>query len=403
MTNEAEDIIGIEFKVKLPDGMDFDNSNPVDCPPFELTLDPRFPYTGRTNKTYQHSINFSKREDGYWYIIISSTQLNPIKRLSGEILKGYFVTDANMEPGIYPIIVKETILGKSGTVKAETAEIASSYVVIGESHSPATATDIDLSGMTGYIPSFVVEQLNTDIASNTNLRSLNLSGTTYENLGATLQVPNNEDLLWYTSDKATLNRTFAADKWSTLCLPVTLQTSALKGTPTIKTMESYDDSDGTITLGDVTTMEKGKPYMVKCASATKLINEVAISDCESVSIGAGSVSSGSLTMKGSYQATTVSSTASKTYYGFSNDQFVGVNVGGTGKVKPFRAYLEYEGAAKTRSIGFVGEGDATGISVAKSENADAEGPVFNLQGMRMDNAIQTKGVYLRNGKKLIVK
>lgn len=396
------DVKNLQFDLLLPDGIEFEEA--------DMEVDEiRIPYTGSRRKTFLFTFDTNVLSSGYTRYMFtphtdSNNELAVIPTGSGPIMRIYFTTTKTISSGVYPILMENILLVKSVEEGGQqTSTSASSYLSVTGNNSTSTATDIDLSGMTGYVPSFVVEQLNTDIASNTNLRSLNLSGTAYGNLGATLQMPNNEDLLWYTSDKATLNRTFAADKWSTLCLPVTLQTSALNGTPTIKTMESYDDSDGTITLGDVTTMEKGKPYMVKCASATKLINEVAISDCETVSTGAGSVSSGSLTMKGSYQATTVSSTASKTYYGFSNDQFVGVNVGGTGKVKPFRAYLEYEGAAKTRSIGFAGEGDVTGISAAKGEDADAEGPVFNLQGMRMDNAIQTKGVYLRNGKKLIVK
>lgn len=402
MNNGSNSIWAYQFDIKLPNGMTFDTAED----PFELSGD-RYPTTGRgANKKPKHMLSYDieNQTDGWCRVVVSTTDADRITGESGEIITAYYVTDNSMAPGVYPIQVKGTVLSISGSEKIKPEE-STSYVVIssdGTTNLLESLTDVDLSALTGYIPSFVVEQLNADIASNANLRSLNLSGTTYENLGAELQVPNNDDLLWYTSDKAALNRTFAAEKWSTLCLPFTLQASALSGTPTIKVMESYDDSDASITLSDATTLEKGKPYMVRCASETKLINNVSISDPEPVGNEPGSVNSGKLTMKGTYQGTTVSSTAAKTYYGFSNDKFVGVNVGGSGRVKPFRAYLEYEGAAGTRSIGLGDDNGTTAIEKI-ADDGEADSPLYNLQGMRIEGTPRAKGVYLRNGKKQIIK
>ena len=324
-----------------------------------------------------------------------------IKAGQGVMMKIPYKTEASMEDGVYPILMSNIRLDKSVTETVVVAS-ASSYVVIGDSKSPTSATDVDLSGMTGYIPSFVVNQLNTDIASNGNLRSLNLSGTTFANLGATLSVPNNDNLLWYTSDKASLNRTFTADKWTSICLPVTLEVSSLVGTPVVKKMESYDATEGSITLADVTTMEKGKPYMIKSVSNSQLFGDVTISASESATeTEAGSFVSGKMSMKGTYQYLEVSSTASKTYYGFSNGKFVGVTVGGVGKVQPFRAYLELDDAAGSRSISIEGEGTTSIDDIIEDDQSDS--PIYNLQGVKMDNGYRAKGVYIRNGKKEIYK
>lgn len=387
----SDDIWAIQFFLYLPEGM----SLPVKS---NGSL-----YTTLTDRTYDEeeeedvlTCASSYNSSGNYYTIMFYTATtNVIKKGSGSILTIRYTTESTMADGVYPVIIKSTKIETGEHVQSTTPE-TSSYVVIGD----AMPEHIDLSGMTGYVPSFVVNQLNSDLSANT--KSLNLSGVKYEDLGADIVMPDGSDMLWYTSDKAALNRTFAAEKWSTLCLPFTLQASALSGTPTIKVMESYDDSDASITLSDATTLEKGKPYMVRCASETKLINNVSISDPEPVGNEPGSVNSGKLTMKGTYQGTTVSSTAAKTYYGFSNDKFVGVNVGGSGRVKPFRAYLEYEGAAGTRSIGLGDDNGTTAIEKI-ADDGEADSPLYNLQGMRIEGTPRTKGVYLRNGKKQIIK
>lgn len=402
MTNEEENIIGIQFEIKLPDGMDFDVSDPVNYPPFELILDPRFPYTGRT-KVYQHSVNYGDKDaEGFWTVVISSSQLNPIKELSGEIMKGYFTTDPSMEPGIYPIIIRNAKLGISGSEKAETADIACSYVVIGDSKSPKNATDVDLSGMTGYIPSFVINQLNTDIASNSNLKSLNLSGTTAANLGASITAPAGSEMLWYTSDKASFNRTFTKGNWSTVCLPFGLgstQVNALKADCEITEMSTYDATNFSFTTAEVSSMEAGKPYLVKCtASANKdLFADVSISGTTD---SPSSTTSGNLAMKGTFTNTNLTSTTSQNFYGFTNGTFVHAT---TGTVQPFRAYLELTGSAGTRTIGFDGDGSGTTSINSVTEISAEDTPVYNLQGMNINQKQPAKGVYVRNGKKIIIK
>lgn len=390
LVNESFDVANLQFDILFPEGMEYADY-------YECT--DRIPHK---KTSYDFSFQTAVQSSGYTrFMGVPGGQLRPIKIGEGTILRINFSTVANMQPGIYPILIENVKLVKTVTESIYLPNSVS-YVVIGTSNPLSTDAHIDMSGMTGYIPSFVIDQLNTDIASNTNLKSLNLSGTTVDNLGAELSVPTNDDLLWYTSDKASLNRTFTADKWSSVCLPVTLETSSLSGTPLIKKMDSYDTTEGYISLTDVTTMEKGKPYMVKTASNSKLFNNVAITASESVSSEPGSFTSGNLTMKGTYQYTTVSSTASTTYYGFSSGKFVGVNVGGTGRIQPFRAYLELNGAAGSRSIFLAEDGETTKIDKVIDDN-QPESHLYNLQGMRMDNGCKTKGVFIRDGKKVIIK
>lgn len=397
LTN-SDDIWAIQFNLYLPDGM----SLPVrSSGSLYTTLTDRSLYDDEEEELEFTCSSSYNSTGNYYTIMLYTATTNVISSGNGSILTVRYTTQSTMADGVYPITIRP-LKYETGDHKQITTPEISSYVVIGDTNPLSTEAHVDMSGMTGYIPSFVVNKLNTDIASNTSLKSLNLSGTTVDNLGAELSVPTNDDLLWYTSDKASLNRTFTADKWSSVCLPVTLETSSLSGTPLIKKMDSYDTTEGYISLTDVTTMEKGKPYMVKTASNSKLFNNVAITASESVSSEPGSFTSGNLTMKGTYQYTTVSSTASTTYYGFSSGKFVGVNVGGTGRIQPFRAYLELNGAAGSRSIFLAEDGETTKIDKVLDDN-QPELHLYNLQGMRMDNGCKTKGVFIRDGKKVIIK
>lgn len=67
------------------------------------------------------------------------------------------------------------------------------------------------------------------------------------------------------------------------------------------------------------------------------------------------------------------------------------------QINPFRAYLTAEGAGARLAIEFTDE--VTGIEEIASANA--EGRAFNLAGQRVTNP--TKGLYIQNGKKVLVK
>ena len=67
-------------------------------------------------------------------------------------------------------------------------------------------------------------------------------------------------------------------------------------------------------------------------------------------------------------------------------------------IKPFRAYLTADGA-EVRSLGIVLGGETTAIkSVAEAEG---EGAIYSLSGVRISQP--TRGIYVKNGKKVVVK
>ncbi|MBR1932119.1 MAG: hypothetical protein IJ841_00305 [Prevotella sp.] len=398
------DVRNLQFDLLWPDGIEYEE--------YDMEVDEiRIPYTGTRKKTFLFTFDTNVLSTGYTrYMFTPHTNANNelavIPSGSGAIMRFYFTVSKTTRPGVYPILMDNILLVKSvqeGGV--QTSVSASSYIVIGAGNE--TATDIDLSGMTGYIPSFVVNQLNEDIASNANLKSLNLSGTTLDNLGADLSVPDNANLLWYTADKASLNRTFTAGNYATVCLPFDVAGSTLNALQTngckVLRLSSFNGSDE-VTFEETDEMIAGIPYLIKCGpNVTELFKDVDISNAVSISTEPGSTTSGNLSMRGTYVYTEPESTQGLTVYGFKDNEFLGINSGGKGKVQPFRAYIELEGAAGARKLKIAGSTDnATGIETAKDAEALRNTPIYTLEGVKVNEAT-TKGVYVGNGKKVIVK
>lgn len=100
---------------------------------------------------------------------------------------------------------------------------------------------------------------------------------------------------------------------------------------------------------------------------------------------------------GSYTAQNVANV-----YGYANGKFVKAN---TGSVKPFRTYVKVAGTqAAPMAFGVNIEGTVTGINNATTA-ATAKEAIYNLQGVRVSGDLKhlTKGVYIVNGQKVVVK
>lgn len=97
---------------------------------------------------------------------------------------------------------------------------------------------------------------------------------------------------------------------------------------------------------------------------------------------------------------------------YANDK-LGFFVSSSANMTPFKAYLDLTGLGEQanevaqRSTFQFGAADddttPTGIRVTKTVvNEDEDAPYYDLQGRRLDRKPTTKGIYVRNGKKILV-
>ena len=94
--------------------------------------------------------------------------------------------------------------------------------------------------------------------------------------------------------------------------------------------------------------------------------------------------------------TTATAVTADTYFGLSGNKFVKV---GAGTIKAGKALLPATEVSGARELTFVFD-DATGIKQVESSKMNVE-DIYNLNGQKVQNP--TKGLYIMNGKKVIIK
>ena len=146
----------------------------------------------------------------------------------------------------------------------------------------------------------------------------------------------------------------------------------------------------------VATTEANKPYLVVTTDG-EFINKLTNVQVKATTGADLTTTVGAVSHIGSYTAQNVANV-----YGYTNGKFVKAN---TGSVKPFRTYVKVAGTqAAPMAFGVNIEGTVTGINNATTA-ATAKEAIYNLQGVRVSGDLKhlTKGVYIVNGQKVVVK
>lgn len=146
----------------------------------------------------------------------------------------------------------------------------------------------------------------------------------------------------------------------------------------------------------VATTEANKPYLVVTKDAD-FINNLTNVQVKATTGADLTTTVNGVSHIGSYTAQNVANV-----YGYANGKFVKAN---TGSVKPFRTYVKVAGLqAAPMAFGVNIEGTVTGINNATTA-ATAKEAIYNLQGVRVSGDLKhlTKGVYIVNGQKVVVK
>ncbi len=202
----------------------------------------------------------------------------------------------------------------------------------------------------------------------------------------------------------TLKRTLQTGGWNTFCAP--FSTATPSGWTLKKlTGSSFDSSTGQLTLdfGDAVSIEAGRAYLVKVTA--NVVNPT----FEGVTIA------------------NVTTTTETTYADFvpvmnptpltANDKTVLFVSGGnkltypskTSNINGFRAYFQLKGdaAASANAFAMSFDNGSTGITEIDDSQAhdvrfDTDG-IYTLDGRRIEGQPTAKGIYIQNGRKVIIK
>lgn len=157
-----------------------------------------------------------------------------------------------------------------------------------------------------------------------------------------------------------------------------------------------DANDGKVHMQPVTETEANVPYMFM-PNIDKII-------LESIKVEAATSSPEytikGMTFKGCFEKTTIESNGSANYYCFVDDQFVRV-LDNSVTVKTFRAYMTADASDASFSNTLdIDWGDGT-TSIKNMKVGINDNIYYDLQGRRV--LYPQKGIYIVNGKKVILK
>ena len=231
------------------------------------------------------------------------------------------------------------------------------------------------------------------------------------------------------ADVTLQGRTLYKDgSWNTLCLPFALdatRTAELLEYPeALMTLKSTSFEGGTLTLTfeDATAIEAGKPYIVKWTRATDYTDDnthnlyAPTFSCVPITQSTASVKTQDIDFVGSYSPISLSANDNTVLYlGADNTLYYPSTAMTIGSC---RAYFQLKGdltagdsgpqAIRAFKLNF---GEETGLETVHGEGfmVNGEGFMVNgfgwytLDGRRLDAQPAAPGIYLHNGRKLLIK
>ena len=198
-----------------------------------------------------------------------------------------------------------------------------------------------------------------------------------------------------------LSRTLVADKWNTFCVPfdIDLTDGKLNGVE-VRVMEFMDVESNIMCFGATTNIKAGEAYLIKPLNESitnPILPNVTISSKEPKTLDTGNYS-----FVGVYSPKSFDEQASK----------VSLFINGSAKLsrpkvnstmKGMRAYFacaSEQAASAQLQLG----GELTGVASIVSD-VDEDGNIYNLNGVCIGKDIKglSKGLYIKNGKKFVVK
>ena len=235
--------------------------------------------------------------------------------------------------------------------------------------------------------------------------SIQMNGATA--MGAALTIP--ENVVYETATTGGLKRTFPGGQKSTVCLPFALseeQVTAVKEKGcAIEVLSGYNAEKSSVQFTDVTTMTAHTPYLVTVTGEMPVALFEGLTGIEAdLTATPIDVVQGALSMKGSYEKSTISSETGLARYAYDVADGSFVRIGSNATLLPYRAYLELASSTAASRL-VISDDETTGIEDVNGNvngNVNRNATFFDLQGRRIDEA-DAKGVYIKNGRKFIKK
>lgn len=212
-----------------------------------------------------------------------------------------------------------------------------------------------------------------------------------------------------TDVNVTLNRPMNVGRWNTFCVPFSIDANQVtsqfgEGTQIAEYSVSVDNEIDFATVQS-NAIVAGKAYLVKptkvAATEGYTFSNVNITALEPTK---ETVDNGAIDFRGIYNPTDITvDLPANTFAAGIVGNVVKKAVSGS-NMKGFRAFFIIpEGAGAQSSYMLKIDGTATSINSINGADVVVNAPVYNLQGQRVDGNNLTPGIYVKAGKKFVVK
>lgn len=199
-----------------------------------------------------------------------------------------------------------------------------------------------------------------------------------------------------------LKRTLVADCWNTLCLPFSMSHDAVQtvfGEGTVlKQMKEWNAAENVIYFEAADAVVAGQPYIIKPVEA----KESLLLQDPLVLNAVHNATSGNISFCGIMSSTQLSE--SDVFLGTDGELYLPNAAEENGDVlRGFRAYFKGINDIADTKVNI--EGVVSGIESINGNTAQANGKVYTLAGQYVGNSMKglMKGIYVVNGKKIVVK
>lgn len=418
MLNPDDEFTAFECSIKLPEGIGW--AYTTDRRGNIIYTQPTFNKAAdRTDANYHTLSPVTAMSDGTFKVICYSMQKVEFLDAAGAILDLPLIFAEDLAEGIYEIEVKDIVLTRKDVTDVKPSDYKAT-VVVGK---PAVKSAI----IYGDVTADAIAMLNARLGANESLGSLDLSsaiavdGTsaiTTANPNAVIyvaeemSVKNESNVVegdvcanlvltdgkpfgpakTFTVEAGEYSRTLSADTYGTIVLPFTPDAETLKG---YTFYELTGVETNALTFDEVSNPVAGKPYIVTSdGTATKMGAEAE----SAVVIEPAATEVDGWTMTGTYESVVFTDADElASLYCISGNQFKQATSKLT--MNPFRAYFVGDGSVN--SITLRGDDGTTNIISLNSQSSILNSPLYDLQGRRVEHAEQ--GIYIQNGKKVLVK
>ena len=200
-------------------------------------------------------------------------------------------------------------------------------------------------------------------------------------------------------DVVTLTRNFVRG-WNTFVAPQSVAIEEFGDGAKVYEFTGY--TDGQLQFNTVSSLNPATPYIIYLPEA--MANKTFTWESPviySYYVGADNIKTthNGVTFQGTYAP--IAAPNMEGFYGVTADGYIKKG-GAQASMKGFRAYFDMSGAAAAAEFTLSFDGIATGITTATIFD-DVKGDIYDLQGRKVSKSQLRSGIYVVNGRKVVVK